>query len=140
VPGRYGGVMGGEGNCCASVVKTVELDGPLRGRILCIEVDGVVTHACVKKTAGISWGLHISHRDLTAASTRPVTYLCLCTSRISFEGCEGMWLLERAGGRGLVRSDSHIEAWRAGAGVDTIEEDDAGVCMYAPDGVRIEEG
>jgi hypothetical protein len=32
-------------------------------------------------------------------------------------------------GRGLVRSDSHIEAWWAGAGhgVDTIEEDNAGV-------------
>ena len=51
-----------------------------------------------------------------------------------------MWLLERAGGRGLARSDSHIEAWRAGAGIDTIEDDDAGVCKYAPDGVRIEEG
>jgi hypothetical protein len=138
VPGRYGGVIGGEGNCWVSVVKTVELDGPLRGRILSIEVEDVVTHACVKKTAGISCGFHISHRDLTAASTRPVTYLCL--SRISFEGCEGMWLLERAGGRGLVRFDSHIEVWRAGAGVDTIEEDDAGVCMNAPDGVRIEEG
>jgi len=120
VPGRYGGVIGGEGNCCASAVKTVELDGPLRRRILCMELDGVIKHACVKKTAGISWGFHISHRDLTAASkgkeraskkievsriganagergngavhspTRPVTYLCLCTSRISFEGCEGM--------------------------------------------------
>jgi hypothetical protein len=129
--------MGGEGSCCASVVKTVELDGPLRGRILCIEVDGVVTHAWVKKTAGISWGFHTSHRDLTAASTRPLAYLCLC---ISFEGCDRMRLLERAGGRGLVRSDSHIEVWRAGAGVDTVEEDDAGVCKYAPDGVRIEEG
>ena len=51
-----------------------------------------------------------------------------------------MWLLERAGGRGLVRSGSHIEEWRAGAGVDTIEEEDAGVCKYAPEGVRIEEG
>jgi hypothetical protein len=51
-----------------------------------------------------------------------------------------MLLLERAGGRGLVRSDSHIEEWRAGAGVDTVEEDDAGVFKYAPDGVRIEEG
>lgn len=69
--------------------------------------------------------------------TRPVTYLCLC---ISFEGCERMWLLERAGGRGLLESDSHIEEWRTGAGVDTIEEDDAGVCKNAPDGVRIEEG
>jgi hypothetical protein len=69
--------------------------------------------------------------------TRPLAYLCLC---ISFEGCDRMRLLERAGGRGLVRSDSHIEVWRAGAGVDTVEEDDAGVCKYAPDGVRIEEG
>lgn len=51
-----------------------------------------------------------------------------------------MWLLERADWRGLVRTDSHIEAWRPGAGVDTVEEEDAGVCMYAPDGVRIEEG
>jgi hypothetical protein len=52
-----------------------------------------------------------------------------------------MLLLERAGGRGLVeRSDSHIEEWRAGAGVDTVEEDDAGVCKYAPDGVRIDDG
>jgi hypothetical protein len=32
MPGRYSGVVGGEGNRCA---KTVELDGPLRGRILC---------------------------------------------------------------------------------------------------------
>jgi hypothetical protein len=140
VPGRYGGVIGGEGNCCASEVKTVELDGPLRGRILCIEVDGVVTHACVRKTAGISWGFHTSHRDLTAASTRPLAYLCLCTSRISFEGWEIMLLLERAGGRGFVRSGSHIEEWKAGAGVDTVDEDEAGVCKYAPDGVRIEEG
>jgi hypothetical protein len=65
VPGRYGGVIGGEGNCCT---KTVELDGPLRGRILCRGVDGVIKHAWVKNTAGISWGFHISHRDLTAAS------------------------------------------------------------------------
>ena len=36
-PGRYGGVIGGESNCRARAVKTVELDGPLRGRILCIE-------------------------------------------------------------------------------------------------------
>ncbi len=70
MPGRYGGVIGGEGNCWESAVKTEELDGPLRGRILCMEVDGVVTHACVKKSAGISWGFHISHRDLTAASGR----------------------------------------------------------------------
>jgi hypothetical protein len=34
-----------------------------------MEVDGVIIkHAWVKKTAGISWGFHISHRDLTAAS------------------------------------------------------------------------
>lgn len=26
MPSRYGGVIGGEGNCCASAVKTVELD------------------------------------------------------------------------------------------------------------------
>jgi hypothetical protein len=32
-------------------------------------------------------------------------------------------------GRGLVRSDLHIEAWWAGAGIDTIEEDNAGVHM-----------
>jgi hypothetical protein len=69
VPGRYGGVIGGEGNCCTSV-KTLELDGPLRGRILCRGVDGVIKHACAKKSAGISWGFHISHRDLTAASGR----------------------------------------------------------------------
>ena len=70
MPGRYGGVIGGEGNCWANEVKTEELDGPLRGRILCIKVDGVITHACVKKTAGISCGFHISHRDLTEASGR----------------------------------------------------------------------
>jgi hypothetical protein len=27
VPGRYGDVIGGEGNCCASAVRTVELGG-----------------------------------------------------------------------------------------------------------------
>src|SRR6266566_5092846 len=43
------------------------------------------------------------------ASVRTVTYLCLYILRISFEGCKGMWLLEQAGGRGLVRSVSHIE-------------------------------
>ena len=70
MPGRYGGVIGGEGNCCVRAVKTVELDSPLRGRILCIKVDGIVTHGCDKKSAGISWGFHISHSDLTAASGR----------------------------------------------------------------------
>jgi hypothetical protein len=36
-------------------------------------------------------------------------------------------------------SESHIE--RAGAGVDTVDdEEDAGVCKYALDGVRIEGG
>ena len=88
------------------------------------------------------------------ALVRTVTYLCLCILQISFEGCKGMWLFEQAGGRGLVRSVSHIEgckgmwlleqaggrglvrsvlhieAWRAGTGVNTIEEDDARVCMY----------
>jgi hypothetical protein len=36
-----------------------------------------------------------------------------------------------------VRFELHIEEWRAGAGVDTVEEDDAGVCKYAPGGVHI---
>ena len=49
------------GKRCTSIV---------RGRILCRGVDGVIKHACIKKTAGISWGFHISHRDLTAASGR----------------------------------------------------------------------
>jgi hypothetical protein len=50
------------------------------------------------------------------------------TSRIFSEGCEGMWLFGRqTGWRGFVGSDSHIKAWWAGVGVDTIEEDDAGV-------------
>lgn len=49
MPGRYGGVIEGEGSWWAREVKTVELEGPLRGRILCIEVDGVVTHACVRR-------------------------------------------------------------------------------------------
>jgi len=31
-----------------------------------------------------------------------------------------------------VRSDSHIELWRAGAGVNTVEDDDAGgMCPMA---------
>lgn len=47
---------------------------------------------------------------------------------------------DREDGRGFVRSDSHIELWRAGAGVDTEDDEDAGVCKYALDGVRIEEG
>ena len=29
----------GEGSCCTHLVKTDILDGPLRGRILCIDVD-----------------------------------------------------------------------------------------------------
>ena len=37
-------------------------------------------------------------------------------------------------------SGSHIEWWRAGAGVDTDDDDDAGVCKYALEGVRIEGG
>jgi hypothetical protein len=130
-------VIGGEGSC-ANAVRMVELEGPLRGRILCVGLDNVVEYVWVKKTAGISWGFHISHRDLTAASTRPVTYLCLCTSRISFVGCESV--RDRAGGRGFESSGSHIEMGRDGAGVDTVEHEDAGVCKYALDGVRIEEG
>ena len=40
---------------------------------------------------------------------------------------------------GFEISESHMA--RAGAGVDTHdEEDDAGVCKYALDGVRIEGG
>lgn len=38
---------------------------------------------------------------------------------------------------GEAWSDSHIGA---GAGVDTIEKDDAGVCVYAADDVHVEEG
>jgi hypothetical protein len=53
----YGGVIGSEGNCCASAVKTLELDGPLRRRILCVELDGVIKHNCVKKTAGDIMGI-----------------------------------------------------------------------------------
>jgi hypothetical protein len=85
VPGRYGGVIGGdagEGNCCTNV-KTLELDGPLRGRILCRGVDdGVTKDACAKKSAGISWGFHIPQRDLTAASGRKE---CLKKSKLSPE-------------------------------------------------------
>lgn len=99
----------GEGSCCTHPVKIELLDGPLRGRILCIEVDGVVGYAWVKKTIGMSLGFHISHRDLTAASTRPVTYLCLWTSRISFEGCERVRLFDLEGGSGFELSGSHIE-------------------------------
>jgi hypothetical protein len=61
-------VIGGEGSCCASEEKILELEGPLRGRILCNGVDRVVEQAWVRKAAGISWGFHISHSDLTAAS------------------------------------------------------------------------
>jgi len=128
VLGGKGGEIG-EGSC---PVKMDELDGPLRGRILFDEVDG----AWVKKTMGMSLGFQISHSDLMAASTRPVTYLCLWTSRISFEGCERGG---REEGSGFEMSESHIE--RAGAGVDTVDdEEDAGVCKYALDGVRIEGG
>ena len=49
-------------------MKTLELDSPWKGRILREGVGSVIKHACVKKSAGISWGFHISHRDLTAAS------------------------------------------------------------------------
>ncbi len=38
MPGRYGGVICGEGNCWESAVKTEELDSPLRGRILYSEL------------------------------------------------------------------------------------------------------
>ncbi len=57
----------------------------------------------------------------------------------SAEAYEEMWLFEH-GGRGFVRSDSHIELWRAGAGVDTFKDEDARVCKYVPDGICIEEG
>jgi len=39
-----GGVIG-EGSCCTHPVKIEVLDGPLRGRILCIDADGVVGYA-----------------------------------------------------------------------------------------------
>jgi len=115
-------------------MRIEELEGPLRGRIFCVDVEG----AWVKKTMGMSLGFQISHNDLTAASTRPVTYLCLWTSRISFEGCEGVKLLVLEGGSGFELSASHIE-WRgAEVGVDTEDDkDDAGVCKYALEGVRI---
>jgi len=88
----------------------------------------------------MSLGFQISHSDLTAASTRPVTYLCLWTSRVSFEGCERERLFDLEGGIGFELSGSHIE-WVSGAGVDTDDEDDEdGVCKYALDGVRIEGG
>ena len=51
-----------------------------------------------------------------------------------------MWLFEREHGRYIERLDSQIEWWRVGAGVDTVEEDDPGVCKYAPEGIHIEEG
>ena len=68
VLGRYGGVIGGDGSCCVYPVNILEVQGPLRVRILCVEVDSVVEQAWVKKIAGISWGFQISQRDLTAAS------------------------------------------------------------------------
>ena len=49
--------MIGEGSCCTHPVKIELLDGPLRGRILCIDVDGVVRYAQVKKTIGMSLGV-----------------------------------------------------------------------------------
>ena len=69
VLGRKGGVIG-EGSCCTHAVRVEELDGPLSGRILCIDVAGVSGYAWVKKTMGISLGFQISHSDLTAASGR----------------------------------------------------------------------
>ena len=69
VLGGKGGVIG-EGSCCTYPVKIHELDGPLRGRILGVEVDGVVEQVWVKKTMGMSLGFQISHSDLTAASGR----------------------------------------------------------------------
>jgi hypothetical protein len=41
-------------------VKIEELDGPLRGRILFIDADGVVRYAQVKKTKGMLLGVQIS--------------------------------------------------------------------------------
>jgi hypothetical protein len=90
------------GKCCTSIV---------RGRILCRGVDSVIKHACIKKTAGISWGFHISHRDLTAASGRK-----------NVMAGEAL--------RDLVCILSGEDG--AGAGVDTVEDDDTGVCKYAP--------
>ena len=55
-----------------------------------------------------------------APSTRPDILIFMYVTDI-------LRLLDRAGGRGFERSDSHIELWRAGAGVDTVEDDDAGV-------------
>jgi len=39
------------------LVKTDILDSPLRGRILCIDVDQVIRYAQVKKTIGMSLGV-----------------------------------------------------------------------------------
>ena len=49
-----------EGSCCTHPVKIEELDGPLRGMILCVDVDGVIGYAQVKKTVGMSLGVQFS--------------------------------------------------------------------------------
>jgi hypothetical protein len=49
-PGRYGGVIGSKGNCCASAVKTVNLDGPsVRRRISMVTARTCFTRSTVKQ-------------------------------------------------------------------------------------------
>ena len=43
----------GRGSCCTHLVKTDILDVPLRGRILCIDVDQVIGYAQVEKTRNV---------------------------------------------------------------------------------------
>ena len=64
--------MIGEESSCTYPVKIEVLDGPLRERILYIEVEGVVGYARFKKTIGMSLGVQSGRNDsVLVYKTRP---------------------------------------------------------------------
>ncbi len=54
MPGRYGSMIGSEGNCWESAVKTEELDGPLREGYYAWKLMGS-SHTLVSRKL---WGYH----------------------------------------------------------------------------------
>jgi hypothetical protein len=62
---------------------------------------------CMNVSENINWQSFL-FRSILFGKTRPVTYLCLWTLRISFKGCERVRLFVQEGGSGYV-SGSHIE-------------------------------
>jgi len=69
---------------------------------------------------------------------RVAGYLCLCTSHREYPSWAARVCETEQEGGAFERSGSHIELGRVGAGFDTVEDEDAGVCKYPLDSVRID--